>query len=119
MTRKRAIVLGTLFVMMVAVPLRTNAQDSMEKVGEGYTSDGVYYEVFAVEDLGEDFGTLSGTQINVTRQVIFAGSAKAPMEYYWKERIEGSYYSGTLTLQSSMSDSNQTIATYAGILYKE
>ncbi len=116
---KRKIVLGAILAMLAAVPLQVNAQESMAKIGEGYTSDHVYYEVFAVENPGESSETLYGTGVRVTRRVCFSGSVEVPKEYYWRENIDGTFYSGTLTLQSATSDSVQTIATYTGTLYKE
>ncbi len=104
MKGKRGVVLGALFVMMAAVLLWVNAQDGMKKAGE---------------DLEESIKVLFGAEIDVTRQVFFTGRVNATTEFCWKERINGSYYSGTLTLQFSVSDSVQTIATYAGTLYKE
>ena len=105
--------------LILNMSMTVNAQEASHKVGEGYTADGVYYEVYVAEDLAENDIVLCGASVSVTREVIYSGVVKPQTEISWREKINGSYYSGVLTISKYFSTTSQTIATYSGVLYKE
>ena len=57
--------------------------------------------------------------VSVTREVIYSGVVKPQKEISWREKINGSYYSGVLTISKYSYTTSQTVATYTGVLYKE
>ena len=83
------------------------------------SEEGIYYEVYAVEDLEGNDIALYRASVSVTREVIYSGIVKPQTEISWREKINGSYYSGVLTISKYFSTTSQTIATYSGVLYKE
>ena len=95
------------------------AQETSNKVGEGYTADGVYYEVFIIDNLENDSISMYNTSITVTREVKFSGEITPPKELPLNETIKGVNYAGTLKLKNYSYISGITIATYTGLLYKE
>ena len=106
-------IFAILFVVAVlSISFPVNAQKTAQRVGEGYTSEGIYYEVYVAEDLAEN-------DISVTREVIYSGVVKPQTEISWREKINGSYYSGVLTISKYSYTISQTVATYTGVLYKE
>ena len=115
--KKILMLFGCLFTIM-SVSMPVNAQDISQKVGAGYTPDGVYYEVFIAEDLENDISLL-GNSLNVTREVRYYGIVKPLTEISWTEEISGVYYSGVLQLVKFAYSSTETIATYKGVLYEE
>ena len=52
-------------------------------------------------------------------EVIYSGVVKPQKEISWREKINGSYYSGVLTISKYSYTTSQTVATYTGVLYKE
>ena len=40
-------------VAVLSISFPVNAQKTAQRVGEGYTSEGIYYEVYVAEDLAE------------------------------------------------------------------
>ena len=104
-------------VLSISFPV--NAQKTAQRVGEGYTSEGIYYEVYVAEDLAENDIVLCGASVSVTREVIYSGVVKPQTEISWREKINGSYYSGVLTISKYSYTTSQTVATYTGVLYKE
>ena len=99
------------FVVAVSsISFPVNAQETTQWVGEGYTSEGIYYEVYVAEDLAENDIVLCGA---------YSGVVKPQKEISWREKINGSYYSGVLTISKYSYTTSQTVATYTGVLYKE
>ena len=41
-------------VAVLSISFPVNAQKTAQRVGEGYTSEGIYYEVYVAEDLAQD-----------------------------------------------------------------
>lgn len=85
-----------------------------EFLGNGYTEDGIYYEVY-----GETVILRSSEYVTVNRKVIYEGMVQPRSTLYWEEQINGEYYAGTLSLLNYYIDSNETIAVYTGKLYKK
>ena len=92
---------------------------SFVKNFERLQSEGIYYEVYVAEDLAENDIVLCGASVSVTREVIYSGVVKPQKEISWREKINGSYYSGVLTISKYSYTTSQTVATYTGVLYKE
>ena len=105
--------------LILNMSMTVNAQEASRKVGEGYTADGVYYEVFSTDNFENDSISMYNTSITVTREVSFPGEITPPKELSMNETIKGVNYSGTLKLQKYSHISGTTIATYTGVLYKE
>ena len=92
-------IFAILFVVAVlSISFPVNAQKTAQRVGGGYTSEGIYYEVYVAEDLAENDIVLCGASVSVTREVIYSGVVKPQKEISWREKINGSYYSGVLTI---------------------
>ena len=106
-------------VAVLSISFPVNAQKTAQRVGGGYTSEGIYYEVYVAEDLAENDIVLCGASVSVTREVIYSGVVKPQKEISWREKINGSYYSGVLTISTYSYTTSQTVATYTGVLYKE
>ena len=98
-------------VAVLSISFPVNAQKTAQRVGGGYTSEGIYYEVYVAEDLAENDIVLW--------EVIYSGVVKPQKEISWREKINGSYYSGVLTISKYSYTTSQTVATYTGVLYKE
>jgi hypothetical protein len=77
-------------VAVLSISFPVNAQKTAQRVGGGYTSEGIY-----------------------------SGVVKPQKEISWREKINGSYYSGVLTISKYSYTTSQTVATYTGVLYKE
>ena len=90
-----------------------------ECTGNRISEEGIYYEVYVAEDLAENDIVLCGASVSVTREVIYSGVVKPQTEISWREKINGSYYSGVLTISKYSYTTSQTVATYTGVLYKE
>lgn len=86
-------------VAVLSISFPVNAQETAQRVGEGYTSEGIYYEVYVAEDLAENDIVLCGASVSVTREVIYSGVVKPQTEISWREKINGSYYSGVLIIK--------------------
>lgn len=67
---------------------------------------------------GTAFVQLTSSSISVSRKVTYDGLYIPSKQIFWKEEINGTSYSGTLTLkrQSYDAELNKTTATYEGIL---
>ena len=111
---RKIISLISTLLLICSITSSVEAQENLQKVGEGYTTDGVYYEVFAVDD--EDI-SLCATSISVTRQMKYNGIVTPSAQISWEEEINGVNYTGVLKLSSYAQSSGQTIATYKGTLY--
>ena len=106
-------------VAVLGISFPTNAQGTAQKVGEGHTPEGIYYEVYIAEEVKENDIALCGASISVSREVKYSGIVTPQTEISWREKINGSYYSGVLTISKYSYTTSQTIATYTGVLYKE
>lgn len=106
-------------VAIVSASFPVNAQEMKQKAGEGYTPDGIYYEVYAVENLEESNISLCGASVSVTREVRYSGIVTPQAKISWREKINGSYYSGVLAISKYSYTTSQTVATYTGVLYEE
>ncbi len=104
-------------IMIINISLPVNAQKTGKKVGEGYTKDGVYYEVFVAKDVEDNDSVLSSTSISVTREVIYAGIVVPETSISWEEKIDGKYYIGSLKLSSYIYTDGKTVSIYKGILF--
>ncbi|MBO5336461.1 MAG: hypothetical protein J6A94_04930 [Lachnospiraceae bacterium] len=107
------------FSLIITISLPVSAQEGVQKVGEGYTTEGVYYEVFAVDEMESNEITIRSIGKSVTREVIYSGIVIPSKKLSWSEKIDGANYSGTLTLSGYSHTTNNTVATYRGTLYKE
>lgn len=67
-------------VAVLSISFPVNAQETTQWVGEGYTSEGIYYEVYVAEDLAENDIVLCGASVSVTREVIYSGVVKPQKE---------------------------------------
>ena len=56
-------------VAVLSISFPVNAQKTAQRVGEGYTSEGIYYEVYAVEDLEGNDIALYGSGGGATARV--------------------------------------------------
>ncbi len=116
----RKIVLCLVFLFAISnVVIPVNAQEIRTKVGEGYTSEGIYYEIYINENLENKEISMCGTSIYVTREVVYSGIVTPQKTISWREKISGTYYSGTLSICKFGYTSTQTEATYSGTLYEE
>ena len=97
-------------VAVLSISFPVNAQKTAQRVGD---------EVYVAEDLAENDIVLCGASVSVTREVIYSGVVKPQTEISWREKINGSYYSGVLTISKYSYTISQTVATYTGVLYKE
>lgn len=116
---KKSILFLVGIVTIINMVLPVSAQEKVQKVGAGYTSDGIYYEVYMTEALENADRLLYGTSMSVTREVVYSGIIAPQREISWREKINGIYYSGVLTLNKFSYNSTQTIAEYTGILCEE
>ncbi len=116
--RKSVLFLLVVMGLYLAV-LPVAAQENAQKVGEGYTSEGVYYEVYKLENITPDEISIDASGIKVTRQLAFQGCVIPSKEIFWRESVNEVFYCGMLTLSGYSYNSSQTIATYSGTLYKE
>lgn len=107
------------FSIMLTISLPVSAQERVQKVGDGYTIEGVYYEVFAVDEIESNEIILRSIGISVTREVIYSGIVAPSKKLTWSEKIDGANYSGTLTLSGYLYTTTDTVATYKGTLYRE
>lgn len=84
----------------------------------GYTSDGVYYEVYGNGEVPNS--NIRGT-ISVTRKIIYEGRVTPPSTIDWTEMINGTKYIGTIELDYYMYTvaTNRTTAYYDGLLTNE
>lgn len=116
---KRKWIILVCLLVTLCNSISVNAQESLNKVGEGYTAEGVYYEVFLAEEMENSDISLCGTSVNVTREVRYYGIIIPQKELSWGETINGIYYSGILRLRQFTYTTTDTIATYEGVLYEE
>ena len=51
-------------VAVLSISFPVNAQKTAQRVGGGYTSEGIYYEVYVAEDLAENDIVLCGASVS-------------------------------------------------------
>lgn len=74
-------------VAVLSISFPVNAQKTAQRVGGGYTSEGIYYEVYVAEDLAENDIVLCGASVSVTMEVIYSGVVKPQKEISWREKL--------------------------------
>lgn len=116
---KKTIMLIALAIMVVNTTLTVKAQGNGEKVGQGYTIEGIYYEVYVSDDIDGENVAICGTGVSVVREVVYSGLVTPEKTITWREMIGGTYYEGILTLKNFSASKTKTVATYAGTIYKE
>ena len=100
----------------ISTAIPSYASNSNTLVGSGYTNEGIYFEVYCIND--ETFLSRAAS-ITVTREIIYEGIISPPAQLDWNETISGINYSGTLKIQSFRYSNEKTIATYKGILVSQ
>lgn len=112
MRKLYAITLSFVLSLLFPFTIQAAAQPDIQ-TAIGYTEDNIRYEVY-----GTAFVQLTSSSISVSRKVTYDGLYIPSKQIFWKEEINGTSYSGTLTLkrQSYDAELNKTTATYEGIL---
>ncbi len=105
--------------LILNMSMTVSAQETWHKVGDGYTTDGIYYEVFVIDNLENESISMCNTSITVTREIRFSGEITPPRELSLNETIKGVNYSGTVKLKNYSYVSGITVATYTGTLYAD
>lgn len=102
--------------IIIIIPLTVYAQDDGSLLMSGYTTDGIFYEVF-----GEELTLNARGNISVDRQIVYNGKVTPPATLVWVEEISGVTYSGTLKLKfyTYSVEENKTTACYTGVLANE
>ena len=72
--------------MFISVPLPVHAREISTKVGDGYTPEGIYYEVFIIKDAENMEVSFYGTSVSVTREVRYTGIVTPLSEISWREK---------------------------------
>lgn len=103
-------------LLSVLLPLSVNAQEVTNKVNEGYTNENVYYSVYEIETKSTTTMRAVGDTITVLRKIQYNGIVLPTSQLTYSEKINGIYYTGTLTLQSFEFENGNTIALYSGKL---
>lgn len=126
MIKKSFVILIAMVILMICQPENLAAKSAPDMVrlnygvedgefiSDGYTEEGVYYEVYGTKAITR---ALEG--IFVTRTVIFEGVVQPESTMYWKEYINGDAYSGTLSLVKYNCAEGHTMAIYEGTLRKK
>lgn len=112
--KKISIPLLSIFLtLLFSIPVR--AMEPKAPIYEGYTSEGIYYEVYDIEtNVAQE--RAAGDTIDVIREFRFEGIIIPPSTRNWSEQVNGTSYSGTLKLYRCSYDNNTTIAYYQGTL---
>lgn len=98
-------------------PLTAKAEAQDNKISDGYTSEGIYYEIYEIDtDYCESNSRAIGDSIIVTREFLYYGIVSPPTQKYYYETISSSTYAGTLSLSSFYFKNGNTYATYTGTL---
>lgn len=105
--------LSLILTLLFSIPAQ--AMEPESPIYEGYTSEGIYYEVYDIEtNTAQE--RAAGDTIDVIREVRFNGIITPPSTQTWQESISGTFYTGTLKLYRCSYDNNTTIAYYRGTL---
>lgn len=86
-------------------------------IESGYTSEGIYYEVYDIPLSDGELLLNTSTQKYVSREIIFQAILIPPTTITQSITEDGITYSGQLRLFSYYQDSEKTYATYKGYLY--
>ena len=70
-----------------SISFPVNAQKTAQRVGGGYTSEGIYYEVYVAEDLAENDIVLCGASVSVTREVIYSGVVNHRKKFHGEKKL--------------------------------
>ena len=94
-------ILMAIMILLIICPVNTYASTDYSKIDNiksltdvkdefitnGYTEDGVYYEVY-----GEKASTRSSDELVIRRTVVYDGIVKPSSTLYWQENINGEIY---------------------------
>ncbi|MCD7752678.1 MAG: hypothetical protein LUI10_13250 [Lachnospiraceae bacterium] len=114
---KGFILVALMSVMLSAATMNVKADTFYGEIEEGYTEDGIYYELYKMDKQSDEL-TASGS-ISVRREILYYAIITPPMEIEWTETISGVTYTGTLKLLNYTLEYNEqtTLAAYSGTLY--
>ena len=101
--------------LVLSTPIYAGAQGINRNVGDGYTSDGVYYTVYELQTVVDEERAV-GDKITVIREFQFSGIIQPPTEKKYTEYINGICYTGVLKLYAFTYENGNTIAAYKGTL---
>lgn len=102
-------------ILTLLFSIQVQAMEPKSPIYEGFTSEGIYYEVYNIEtNVTQE--RAAGDTIDVIREFRFEGIIVPPSTQNWAEQINGTSYSGTLKLYRCSYDNNNTIAYYRGTL---
>lgn len=106
------ILMNAILLLSSAVLPEYNKTDAFSFITNGYTEEGIYYEVHG------EYAEPRATTLPVTRYVTYQGNIIPPEQLPWEETAGGIRYSGILTRNSYiyMRKDNITMATYTGTL---
>lgn len=109
--RKKTYFLPLTLLLLLSFPTVVSADSAIAE--NGYTQEGIYYEVHNIS-----YSLYASDSIPVTKEIVYHGKVFPQAELEWVEIIKGSQYSGTLYLVefTYSSKDNQTTATYEGTL---
>lgn len=102
-------------ILTLLFSIQVQAMEPKSPIYEGYTSEGIYYEVYDTET-SVSLERAVGDTVNVIREFRFSGIIVPPSTRIWYENISGTDYSGTLKLYNYSYENNTTIAYYRGTL---
>lgn len=104
----------TIFLLL-SLSINAHAAENPDSlITNGYTKEGIYYEVH-----GEVSLPYASDSITVTRQVTYEGKVTPESQISWTESIDGIICTGTLKLTQFSYRNNKTVAVYRGTLYKK
>lgn len=83
----------------------------------GYTSDGIYYEVYELHPINEPYTYLLSSEDDVIIGVTYSDIITPPQTYNYSSIKNSITYSGTLYLFRVKYDNGKTYAYYRGTVY--
>lgn len=100
-------------ILTLSLSIVAHAQGNEDYLRNGYTNEGIYYEVF-----GEQINPNIKGVISVERQIVYSGKITPNSTLEWREEIDGISYHGTLNLvfYTYNKTQNTTTAWYSGTL---
>lgn len=97
--------------------ITVNAEETPAPISDGYTIDGVYYEVYEIStEYSANISRDVYTVVEVTREFRYDGIVAPPSQKYYYEIINGYTYDGTLNLSRFYFEDGNTHAVYTGTL---
>ena len=97
--------------------ITVNAEAAPTPINEGYTAEGVYYEVYEIStEYSANTSRDIYTVVEVTREFLHYGIVAPPSQKYYCEIINGYTYDGTLYLSRFYFEDGNTHAVYTGTL---